>query len=193
MSFFGMLLSLFHLYFREYSLLILDLHWIAIFVLSLLITVILYLRKMYSLSGCISLGITILMICVLLDVSIGIRLNGIRLSHSGLNIGSEYHRFLRGGDRYFVLALFNLVGFVPFGFFLSEFLSEMKRYRVKRQLENVSFVAFCISLFIESLQYALHVGYFELTDLILNTLGALVGASVALMARAFVMNVIKKN
>ena len=77
----------------------------------------------------------------------------------------------------------NIAVFVPFGFFLSEFLSSTKRFSPWRRLALVTLVGFGLSLCIECLQLILRVGYFELTDLVLNTLGAGVGAGVSVVGR----------
>ena len=78
--------------------------------------------------------------------------------------------------------LANVVVFVPFGFFLSEFLSMTKRFgtssafSARRRIGLVALAAFGLSLCIESLQLILRLGVFEITDLVLNTLGGIVGA-----------------
>ena len=65
----------------------------------------------------------------------------------------------------------NVAVFVPFGFFLSEFLSTTKCFASNRQIGLVALAAFGLSLCIESLQLLLRVGFFELMDLVMNTVG----------------------
>ena len=49
------------------------------------------------------------------------------------------------------------------------------RLRAGRQLWLATLAGFGLSLTIECLQLLLHVGFFELTDLVMNTVGAVVG------------------
>ena len=81
----------------------------------------------------------------------------------------------------------NIAVFVPFGFFLSEFLASAKRLRPGRRFWLATLAGFGLSLCIESLQLLLHVGFFELTDLVLNTVGTFVGAGVAVAISRFLV------
>lgn len=65
---------------------------------------------------------------------------------------------------------FNVLFFVPLGFFLSWFFKWEHRYR------NTILVGLAATLFIEITQYITKLGTMELDDIISNTLGALVGA-----------------
>ena len=69
----------------------------------------------------------------------------------------------------------NLVAFIPFGFFLSEFLASTKSFSAGRRLGLVALAGFGLSLTIECLQLLLHVGFFELTDLVMKTVGGVGG------------------
>ena len=89
--------------------------------------------------------------------------------------------------------LFNVTAFVPFGFFLSEFFSEMRGLTVGKRFDYVVLGAFGLSLVIECLQLVLRVGIFEVTDLVLNTLGAAVGAAVAMAGRGVIKSLRKKT
>ena len=63
----------------------------------------------------------------------------------------------------------NVIGFLPFGFFLPI---------LSRQLRNgalVTMLGFGLSLLVESIQLIFKVGCFDVDDLILNTLGAAIG------------------
>ena len=75
--------------------------------------------------------------------------------------------------------LANFAAFIPFGFFLSEFLASAKRFSAGRRLRLATLAGFGLSLCIECLQLLLRVGFFELTDLVMNTLGAFVGALIS--------------
>lgn len=65
---------------------------------------------------------------------------------------------------------FNVMFFVPLGFFLSWFFKGDHRYR------NTILVGLAATLFIETTQYITKLGTMELDDIISNTLGAAVGA-----------------
>lgn len=63
----------------------------------------------------------------------------------------------------------NIVAFIPFGFFIP---------MISRRLKNgfvVVFFGFILSLSVELLQLVTRVGRFDVDDLILNTLGTLIG------------------
>ena len=81
--------------------------------------------------------------------------------------------------------LANFTVFIPFGLFLSEFLASAKRFSAGRRLGLATLAGFGLSLCIECLQLLLHVGFFELTDLVMNTLGAFVRAGMAILFRRF--------
>ncbi len=72
----------------------------------------------------------------------------------------------------------------PLRLLLSEFLSTTKRFSAfsassafsaRRRMGRVALAAFGLSLCIESLQLILRLGVFEITDLVLNTVGGGVG------------------
>ncbi|GGM43440.1 hypothetical protein GCM10011351_31780 [Paraliobacillus quinghaiensis] len=62
----------------------------------------------------------------------------------------------------------NIIGFAPFGFILP-LLS--KRFRLKK----VTIATFCLSLTFELIQFVFKFGSFDVDDLILNTLGGMLG------------------
>ena len=66
-----------------------------------------------------------------------------------------------------------------------EWLASSNRTGSWRRVGLVTLAAFGLSLCIECLQLLLKVGFFELTDLVVNTLGAFVGAGGAFMIRRF--------
>jgi len=77
-----------------------------------------------------------------------------------------------GNQDYFILNfVFNIVAFIPFGFFLP-FLS---RERKGRKFLYVMFSAFLFTLSIEVLQLVLKVGTFDVDDIFLNTVGGFIG------------------
>lgn len=158
-------------------------HWTVIAILSLMWTVILLARKRYSVYGSLTLGITVFVGLIILDTAVLIRFGGSLTHQAGLNIVAEYRRLLHGGDSRRIEMLSNVAVFVPFGFFLSEFLSSAKWFSIRRRIGLVALCAFGLSLCIEGLQLAFRLGVFEVTDLVLNTVGAVIGASLSAFGR----------
>lgn len=105
---------------------------------------------------------------------------------TGFSLLAEYHRLIHGGPARWTEMLANVAVFVPFGFFLSGFLFTTKRFSARRQIGCVALVAFGLSLCIETLQLVFHLGVFEITDLVLNTLGGVVGALLSVGVRKVV-------
>lgn len=154
-------------------------HLAIIGVLSLALTVILLIRKKRSEYGAIALGITFFFGMVLLDTAVLIRWCGGENHVARISLETEYYRFSQGGKIRQVEMLANIAAFIPFGLFLSEFLASAKRFSARRRLGLATLAGFGLSLCIECLQLLLRVGFFELTDLVMNTLGAFVGALIS--------------
>ena len=108
-----------------------------------------------------------------------IRLGGVVHHEMGVSLVDEYHRLTHGGRARQMEMLANFTVFIPFGLFLSEFLASAKRLSAGRRLGLATLAGFGLSLCIECLQLLLRVGFFELTDLVMNTLGAFVGALIS--------------
>lgn len=70
----------------------------------------------------------------------------------------------------------NLLLFVPLGFILCSM------FHVKHRVLKAVAVAACFSLTLEITQYVFALGYSDIDDLIMNTLGALLGGIVAVVA-----------
>lgn len=78
----------------------------------------------------------------------------------------------QGGWLLFCYLFFgNLIWFVPFG-------SYCLVWKPKMSLFQIGVLGFLLSFLIESLQYLLQTGRSEVDDLILNTLGALIGGAI---------------
>lgn len=92
--------------------------------------------------------------------------------HYNLILFHEIRRFWTCREQLGMISCFNLVGnvviFVPFGFFMS-----MASYR-KRLLRTISY-GFIMSLIVEVFQLISRVGSFDVDDIFLNTLGAILG------------------
>ena len=154
-------------------------HWAVMAVVSLALTVILLIRKTCSVYGAMAWGVTVFMGLFLLDTAVGIRYLGLMKHGMGQNLTLDIsHLFQRTGQRS-AENISNLAAFIPFGFFLSEFQASTKSVSAGRRLGLVTLAGFGLFLTIECLQLLLHVGFFELTDLVMNTVGAFVGALVS--------------
>lgn len=83
--------------------------------------------------------------------------------------------YLRGQPTW-IVAIYNIggniVSFIPLGFFVPVF------YRRPPMLKQVLIFAFLLSLALEVMQAFLRVGVFDIDDIILNVLGAVVGYGV---------------
>lgn len=88
-----------------------------------------------------------------------------------LTVLADYLPILRNSVPWF-LYLFggNIVWFMPFGFYLTR--------RKSLSVGRAVLLGFCLSLFIETMQFVLGTGISEPDDLILNTLGSLAGGIV---------------
>lgn len=63
----------------------------------------------------------------------------------------------------------NIIGFMPFGFILPVMHRNMNRFLL------VTFLGFALSLLVECIQLVCKVGSFDVDDLLLNTIGAMLG------------------
>ena len=160
--------------------------WVVIAVIALVIALALRKLKGYSTYASIALGLTVFFGIYMLGAMVLKRI-GVQIEqHPGPNLIAEYHRIFHGSAEHRAFMLFNVLIFMPLGFTLSEFLSVAKHFSPKRVLGYVALSAFLLSLSIECLQWALRVGIFEFTDMVLNTLGAIAGSALALGLRAHV-------
>ena len=159
-------------------------HWIIIGVLSLVVVILLLLWKRCSAYGSLSFGITVFVCLFLLETALVVRYCGLYPHGFGYTFGID--RLIHPSIYGWAELVSNVIVFIPFGFFLSEFLASAKRIRIGRRMVYVTLAGFGLSLCIECLQLALHLGYFELTDLILNTFGAFVGVVLSAIGRLIV-------
>jgi len=159
-------------------------HWVVMVVVSLALTAILLIRKKSSVYDAITLGLAVFIGLVLLDTAVFIRYLGFLRHGTGRNLGFALDRLLHGSELARTEVISNVIVFVPFGFFLAEYLASLKRLNIVRRLGLATLIAFSLSLFIECLQLVLKVGYFEVMDIMLNTLGGVFGAVIAIAGRA---------
>lgn len=144
------------------------------------LAVLLFARKKSSLYVATMIGLAAFACMFLLDTAVVIRYCGNFPHASGVNLV-----LFHGGGLLTVESLANIAAFIPFGFSLSEFQASAKRFSAGRRLGIATLAGFGLSLCIECLQLLLRVGFFELTDLVMNTLGAFVGAGVTFLFRRF--------
>ena len=124
----------------------------------------------------------------LLDAAVLSRLSGTAPPKNGFSLSMEYNRLIHGGAVRWTEMLANVLVFVPFGLFLTEFLASGKKFRAGPRQGLATLFGFVLSLCIESFQLVLRVGVFELTDLVMNTLGTFVGTGVAVVLRRFLLS-----
>lgn len=158
-------------------------HWVVMGVVSLALTVILLIRKKCSVYGAIALGLTVFMGLFLMDTTVAIRYLGIMPHTFGYDLTLVIPGLFRKGGQGETEIFSNIAIFIPIGFFLAEFLAATKRFGAWRRLFLGTLAAFGLSLCIECLQLVLHVGFFELTDLVMNTVGGVVGAGMSVVGR----------
>lgn len=142
----------------------------------------LILKKIKRLStfDCVIFGLTVFCGLFLLEALV-IKRIGVQIEqHPGFDILAEYNRLVHGNDQHRFMFLINVLAFVPIGFLMTGCLFAEKRMNFRRIIGIVSLIVFLLSLSIESLQWILRVGLFELTDIVLNTLGAIVGSAIAI-------------
>lgn len=77
--------------------------------------------------GAIALGLTVFMGLFLLDTAVVIRYLGITPHGSGYNLTLEFSRLFRKSGQRHIESIANIAVFVPFGFFLAEFLASLNR------------------------------------------------------------------
>ena len=158
-------------------------HWVGMVAMSLALTVILLIRKKCSVYGAIALGLTALVGLFLIDTAVMIRYFGFMRHAFGCDLTLDLSRVFRKSGDGPAEILSNIAVFVPFGFFLTEYLAASKRFGAWHRIGYAALAAFGLSLCTESLQLILHVGFFELTDLVMNTVGGIVGACLSVLGR----------
>lgn len=91
-----------------------------------------------------------------------------------INLIPFHYEDVEPGDVPILEALMNLAVFIPFGFLLSKTFEKMK-YGTK------ALVVVLLSLFFETTQYVLSIGASDITDIITNTIGGVIGLLLAHM------------
>lgn len=160
-------------------------HWLVMGLLTLGVVALVLGRRRASVYGAVALGIAVFAALLFLETTVVVRWCGVVPHETGVHLDFDFKRL------WHVLSLgyeslFNIVAFVPFGFFLAQYLSTKRRDGSRlagpwRSMALATLAALGLSLSIECLQLALHVGFFELTDLVMNTLGGFAGALLSLI------------
>ena len=153
-------------------------HWVVLGILTLTVSAIALIKRK-RVYGAIALGLAVGMGLALPDALVFIRIGGLYNLRTGFNLAAEWHRLLSANEEILMLMFFNLAVFVPFGALIEEALAAARITGFWKRLAIVALIAFTLSLCIESLQLILKVGMFEVTDLVLNTAGAVLGGLVA--------------
>ena len=147
-------------------------------------------RGKFSVLESISLSTAIGLGLYLLDALALVRIGSNRVEHSGIDLGAEFRRIIFSNKENQMLMLFNTAVFVPFGIALEEYQLVLGQ-GMWRSLGRVALIGFELSLCVECLQLVFHVGIFELTDLALNTAGAVIGASLSLVIHSIIQLFVK--
>ena len=182
-----MSLSTFQIYLRVFFPRIQSWHLIVLGVVSSALTIYALSQKKCSAYGAVALGLAVFIGLYLLDALAMNRIGMVGVRKTGFDLESEWYRLLHGGEENRMLMLFNVAAFVPFGFFLAEFLASTKRFSAGgRRIGLVTLAGFGLSLCIECIQLVFRVGIFELTDLVLNTAGAVIGAGLSFVIHSII-------
>lgn len=168
--------STFLIYLRAFFPRISSWHLIVLGVVSSALTIYTLSQKKCSAFGVIALGLAVFIGLYLLDALALHRIGMEGARKTGIDLEAEWHRLLHGGEENQMLMLFNVAAFVPFGFFLAEFLASTKRFSAGKRIGIVALAGVGLSLCIECIHLVFRVGVFEVTDLVLNCVGAGVGA-----------------
>lgn len=86
-----------------------------------------------------------------------------------VNLIPFYYKDISPGDAPLLEALMNAVVFIPFGFLLTKSLS------ITRMTKKAVIIV-TVSLIFEALQYFLSIGASDITDIITNSVGGIIGA-----------------
>lgn len=164
------------------------LHWAVMVIISAAAMMWVARCKKYPVYGIVMLGLAVLFSLFLLDALVVTRIGHPHYYRSGLDLAAEYRRLLEGDQLFWVYLLFNIAAFIPFGFLVLWILSV---FRGECSWGLTILMAFGLSLLVESLQWILRIGFFEVTDMVLNTLGAAIGAAIASGMRALVQGLKK--
>ena len=109
-----------------------------------------------------------------------------------LELFKEIKRFITyrqqlGFESFAVNILGNIMAFAPFGFFLPLLNKNYRKFFL------ITFFSFVFSLTVELMQLYLKVGIFDVDDMVLNTLGGILGYLAFVICNAFYKRIHSKN
>ena len=90
-------------------------HWVVMVVVALAWTVILLIRKKYSVYGAVAWGLTVFIALLQLDTAVVIRYLGLMKHTAGHNLTLDFSRIFQKTGQGSVESLCNVAVFVPFG------------------------------------------------------------------------------
>lgn len=93
-------------------------------------------------------------------------------------------------EKALLYALFNIMLFVPYGFFWAALKEE---YKANQRVFMIMIYSFLTSLVIEFIQFFTRWGYFETEDLICNTLGGAIGCIIYSMMLVVIEKLMSKK
>ncbi len=116
-------------------------------------------------------------ICGLLYITLFNRETGVRCDvRWDINFGNLFGSPLEKKE--FWYSFFNVILFVPAGIFITGLVNAKKNWL--RYIISV-IICFSCTVIIESLQFISRKGYFELSDIVCNCIGAMIGAFIGLL------------
>jgi len=158
-------------------------HWALISCVAVVIVMWCLNQKKDSTYGAVVQALWVVVALILLDTLV-LRRIGVQIEqHPEFDPVAEYRRLFHGNRMHQLYLILNLAAFVPFGLLMSEYLYATKKCSRRWNIRYVTLVAFLFSFCVECIQWVLKIGLFELTDIILNTLGAFLGGVVSLGIR----------
>lgn len=99
----------------------------------------------------------------------------------------------KNGDKYNFESVENIIMFIPYIFlFFTAFLDRDTKYKNKDIIVNAVILSLCSSLIIEILQIIFCVGTFQISDIVYNTLGGIIGI-ILFQAYLFLINKFTKS
>ena len=161
--------------------------WLGLWVMMGVVAVAAFVlaRRRRTVYGAVILGITVFCGLFLLETTVVLRCCNLLPYFPGQSFRVALVDLFNGSKARRTELFSNFAVFVPFGICLAESLATAKRrFGFWRRIGLATLGGFALSLCVECLQWVLGVGFFELTDLVLNTLGSCAGALLAAAVRA---------
>ena len=159
-------------------------NWIMPALMSFLIGYLVYRRGKMRLRACLALSILIFYLAFVLTLTIVAR-NVSQEASMQLKLFWSYDYIANGDKGMFFEVFWNVVLFMPYGFFAS-FISKSKAKH------SVFLSGFMLSVAIELTQLVAHRGVFEYDDILHNTLGTVIGIALFYVAAKVLLSFERK-